>query len=72
MSQSTADLGSTATSLRNATFWKLHGFIDDVWERYRTAKGMHDDDDDYMRVIDDECYGMYLLSPSHRAEHASM
>lgn len=72
VSQSTADLGSTTTSLRNATFWRIHGFIDDVWERYRAAKGLHDDDADYMRELDDECYGMYLLSPSHRAEHAGM
>ena len=37
---SPSTLGSQAVNIENYVFWKLHGWIDDVWERYRTAQGM--------------------------------
>lgn len=62
---SPANMGSPATSLPNYTFWKLHGFIDDVWERYRAAKDLAVDDE-YREIQRWECRLMYYLSPMHR------
>jgi hypothetical protein len=62
---SPANMGAPATSLPNYTFWKLHGFIDDVWERYRAAKQLTVDDE-YRKIARWECRLMYYLSPMHR------
>lgn len=45
----------------NASFWRLHGWIDDVWERYRQAKGLRTDDADYQTVLADQCAEMHRL-----------
>ena len=66
VSRSPGNLGRTDTALRNAIFWKLHAFLDDVWSRYRAAKGLSDLDETYVRALDDECYRMEQLSPSRR------
>ncbi|HKU44319.1 MAG TPA: hypothetical protein VJR89_39440 [Polyangiales bacterium] len=71
VNRSPASLGGTDTALRNYTFWKLHGFIDDVWTRYRSAKGASDTEPDYAAVALEECRLMYYLIPSHRAEAPS-
>jgi hypothetical protein len=68
VSGSPAELGRFDTAVNNYVFWKLHGFIDAVWDRYRSAKGLSDSDPTYLKALDDECYDMYLLRPSHRAE----
>jgi hypothetical protein len=65
---SPANLGRTDTALANYIFWKLHGFIDDVWSRYRLAKHLHDEDIEYKTVARYECRLMYYLAPSHRPE----
>ena len=62
---SPANMGAPATSLPNFTFWKLHGFIDDVWQRYRVAKQLTEDEE-YRRIQRWECRLMYYLSPMHR------
>lgn len=67
---SPANLGRLDLALRNFVFWKLHGFIDDVWQRYRVAKGLRDDDPAYVQLLDDECYGMHQLQPSHRMDES--
>lgn len=67
VNRSPADLGGTDTALPNYVFWKLHGFIDDVWTRFRIAKGLHDDDPAYRAVARSECRLMYFLTPEHRA-----
>jgi len=33
-------LDNEQVNVSNYLFWKLHGWIDDVWERYRVAKGL--------------------------------
>jgi hypothetical protein len=33
-------LGNQDTNIDNYMFWKLHGWMDDVWEKYRVAKGL--------------------------------
>jgi hypothetical protein len=68
VSRSPADLGRTDTAIPNYVFWKLHGFIDDVWSRYRIAKHLHDEDTAYRQVAREECRLMYYLAPAHRPE----
>jgi hypothetical protein len=63
---SPANLILQAVDVRNYTFWKLHGWIDNVWERYRKAKGMKEDDVSYQQALMDQCMEMYTLQPSHR------
>jgi hypothetical protein len=40
---SPANLIQQSVDVKNYTFWKLHGWIDNVWERYRKAKNLKDD-----------------------------
>lgn len=54
-------LGDSATNLGNYMFWKLHGWIDDVWSRYRTAKGLRDDDPKYVAGLVAQCREMHML-----------
>jgi len=68
VSRSPANLGRTDTALPNYVFWKLHGYIDDVWSRYRIAKHLHDEDTAYQQVARQECRLMYYLEPLHRPE----
>ena len=63
VNRSPGNLGRTDTALRNATFWRLHAFLDDVWSRYRAARGLSDGDRDYLRALDDECVRMHELAP---------
>lgn len=39
-------------------FWKLHGWIDNVWEKYRIAKGKTRDDADYKAEMLEQCREM--------------
>lgn len=39
-------------------FWKLHGWIDKVWEEYRTAKGKTRADEDYKAEMLEQCREM--------------
>ena len=39
-------------------FWKLHGWIDNVWEKYRAAKGMTRNDADYKAEMLEQCREM--------------
>lgn len=55
-----------AVDVRNFTFWKLHGWIDDIWERYRVAKGMKQTDSDYQKIYYEQCTEMHALEPRNR------
>ncbi|KYF64237.1 hypothetical protein BE15_04180 [Sorangium cellulosum] len=37
-------VNNTEANIDNYMFWKLHGWIDNVWEKYRLAKGLKPDD----------------------------
>jgi hypothetical protein len=63
---SPANLIQQAVDVRNFTFWKLHGWIDDVWERYRKAKGLTDDDPQYQQLMLEQCMEMFTLQPRNR------
>ncbi len=42
-------------------FWRLHGWIDDIWERYRRAKGIGEDDPAYQAELVAQCVEMHQL-----------
>jgi hypothetical protein len=37
-------VNNTSANIDNYMFWKLHGWIDNVWEKYRRARGMQPTD----------------------------
>jgi hypothetical protein len=43
------------------SFWQLHGWIDNVWSRYRLAKGLRDDDPVYQAELLAQCEEMHGL-----------
>lgn len=56
---------SVANQRRNLdsfVFWKLHGYIDKIWERYRVAKGQAPNDEDLQKEITAQCLEMDALS----------
>ncbi|MET0343941.1 MAG: hypothetical protein ABW252_23200 [Polyangiales bacterium] len=55
-----------AVDVRNFSFWKLHGWIDDIWERYRVAKGQKRTDADYQKIHYEQCMEMHALEPRNR------
>ncbi|HKU39370.1 MAG TPA: hypothetical protein VJR89_14530 [Polyangiales bacterium] len=63
---SPANLIQQAVDVRNYAFWKLHGWIDNIWERYRKAKGMKDDDPAYQKLMLEQCMEMFMLQPRNR------
>jgi len=62
VAQSPAPLRDTYTNLSNAMFWKLHGWIDDIWERYRVAKGLPADESDLREEKIRQCREMDRLA----------
>jgi hypothetical protein len=66
VSGSPGNLIEQAVDVRNFLFWKLHGWIDNVWERYRVAKGLAATDPDYVKVMREQCDEMWYLKKSNR------
>lgn len=56
-------LGSPAVNLFNARFWKLHGWIDYQWFRFRRAKGFEDTDVGYQGKL--AAYKKMMAAPHH-------
>ena len=55
-------LGKQTANLENFMFWKLHGWIDDVWQRYREVKGLATDPSDPLEAeITSQCWEMHEL-----------
>jgi hypothetical protein len=54
-------LGSQPVNIDNYMFWKLHGWIDEIWERYRVAKGLKPDDPKLVEALTEQCREMHTL-----------
>jgi hypothetical protein len=54
-------LGDSTANLGNYMFWKLHGWIDNVWTRYRAAKGLKEDDPEHVAALVGQCREMHEL-----------
>jgi len=61
VSSSPNSLGTQAVNIGNYMFWKLHGWIDEIWERYRKAKGLTDDEPKLVQALMDQCHEMHQL-----------
>jgi hypothetical protein len=48
-------------NVQNFAFWRLHVWIDDMWERYRRARGLGEDDADYQQALFEQCEEMHEL-----------
>ena len=59
--QSPHSLGNQAVNIENYMFWRLHGWIDDVWERYRVAKGLRPDQPQLTAALVAQCDEMHAL-----------
>jgi len=57
----THGVGNNDANIDNYMFWKLHGWIDNVWEKYRVAKGLTLDDPKYKADLLAQCREMDTL-----------
>ncbi len=55
-------LGNQYANIDNYMFWKMHGWIDKVWDRYRAAKGQKPDDQDIKAAVLAQCRQMDQLA----------
>src|SRR6478609_11097883 len=55
-------LGNQFANIDNYMFWKMHGWIDKVWDRYRTAKGLKPTDQDIKTAVLAQCRQMDQLA----------
>lgn len=55
-------LGNQFTNIDNYMFWKMHGWIDKVWDRYRAAKGKKPTDPDIKDAVLQQCRQMDQLA----------
>jgi hypothetical protein len=55
-------LGKQTANLENYMFWRLHGWIDQVWERYRKVKGLVGNPMDQVEAeMKRQCWEMHEL-----------
>jgi hypothetical protein len=51
-------LGNQFRNIDNYMFWKMHGWIDKIWDRYRAAKGKTPNDQDIKDAVLAQCRQM--------------
>lgn len=61
VNESPNSLGKQTVNIGNYMFWKLHGWIDRIWQRYRAAKGLSDDQLELQTALLDQCREMHQL-----------
>lgn len=55
---SPVNMGDPSVNLGNTRFWKLHGWIDHVWTKFRALKGLLDSDPAYLNALNAEKVAM--------------
>jgi hypothetical protein len=55
-------LGNQFKNIDNYMFWKMHGWIDKVWDKYRAAKGKTPNDQDIKDAVLQQCRQMDQLA----------
>jgi hypothetical protein len=68
VSDSPYSLGKQTVNISNYMFYKLHGWIDGIWERYRIAIGLSPDDPALADALVDQCYEMHALGDLFQPE----
>jgi len=61
VNESPNSLGKQPVNIGNYMFWRLHGWIDRIWERYRVAKGLTTDEPKLVAALLDQCREMHQL-----------
>jgi hypothetical protein len=64
-------LGKQTVNIDNHMFWKLHGWIDSIWERYRTAKGLAATEPKLQQALVDQCKEMHTLGHAVKPDAAT-
>jgi hypothetical protein len=60
---SPSSVGDQSVSVEHYAFWKLHGWIDQIWLRYRAAKGQPvENDPAYKQGVFEQCKEMHDLT----------
>jgi hypothetical protein len=54
-------LADNNKNVQNFAFWRLHVWIDEMWERYRRLRGLGEDDPDYQQALLEQCEEMHTL-----------
>lgn len=52
------NLGNPEVNMKNARFWRLHGWIDAQWTAFREAKGLPDDQPEYVAALENAAHMM--------------
>jgi hypothetical protein len=68
---SPSSVGEQRVSIENFVFWKLHGWIDQIWHRYRAAKGLTDDEPEYKEGLFNMCKEMNEITLLREGQTAS-
>ena len=55
-------LGNQFVNIDNYMFWKMHGWIDKMWDKYRAAKGKTPNDQDIKDAVLKQCRQMDQLA----------
>lgn len=61
VNESPFSLGKQTVNIDNFMFWKLHGWIDQIWERYRVAKGLTPTEPKLAQALTAQCREMHEL-----------
>ncbi len=61
-SSSAIDIGDPTVNLANKRFWRLHGWIDATWTKFRAAKGLTESDPAYQAAL--QAAAMHLAHSS--------
>lgn len=69
---SPSSVGEQRVSIENFTFWKLHGWIDSIWHRWRATKGLTDEEPEYKQGVFDMCKEMHELTILRDGQSASV
>ncbi len=48
-------------NVQDFAFWRLHIWMDEMWERFRRARGLGEDDANYQKALIDQCEEMHVL-----------
>jgi hypothetical protein len=68
---SPSSVGEQRVSIENFVFWKLHGWIDQIWRRYRAAKGLTDEEPEYKEGLFNMCKEMHEITLLREGQSAS-
>lgn len=66
---SPVNLGVGQPLVENVVFWQLHAWLDEVWERYRVAKGIAPDDPALIAELEAQCWEMHELGEAVNGGH---